>query len=199
MTDIFIPENPPLMSSEDGRIMGEYLNRQFLAISTFLQSTKAGHAGIYLSAATDIVDQTITDTPTKLVGFDTKLNDETGAIGIIGNNSISFREAGLWDVKINLVFGVDQNSSNITRDVIAYFHNDTQGVLFEPIAQAAIPRYGEALSISGSVPAEAKENWIDEEFSIYLSTITATPVILETATSMEFYALRASNYTYTGV
>lgn len=34
MTEIFIPENPPLMDSEEGRVMAEYLYRQLLAIQT---------------------------------------------------------------------------------------------------------------------------------------------------------------------
>jgi hypothetical protein len=39
MTDSFIVENPPLMESQDGKVLAEYLQRQMLNLSQSLSTT----------------------------------------------------------------------------------------------------------------------------------------------------------------
>ncbi len=198
MSAIFIPESPPLMSTEDGRRLAEYLTRQMLSIQTFWRSTLAGHAGIYLSTETDLLDQTITQVASKLVGFDSNQQNDVGADSLQANDSIRLKETGLWFVGLNMVFDIDYSSANITREVVARFHNDTDGVLGPAIAGATVPRYGNFIVISGGILAGIDKTEINREYSVYLQTLTANSVTIEAATAMDFYVVRVSNFSYTG-
>lgn len=199
MSDIFIPEVPPLMLSPDGRVLAEYLNRQMLAISTFLRANEAGHAGIQLSTPTDTADQTITQTPTKLVGFDTNKPGDNGALGDQANDNIILLEPGLWIVGINFVFDIDVNTANISREVIARLYNDTDGASVVLLAGGTIPRYGTHLSFSGTGMVNLTDQTINKAYSIYLNTLTTDAVILEQAFTMEYYVMRVSSFEFTGV
>ena len=199
MTDIFIPENPPLVDTPDGRVLVEYLGRQMVAIQSFLKASLAGHAGIFLSTPTDTADQTITTTPTKLVGFDANKPGDNGAAADQANDNIILLEQGMWIVGINFVFDVDVNSANITREVIARLYNDTDGASVVLLAGGTVPRYGTHLSFSGTGMVNLTEQNAKKAYSIYLNTLTTDAVILEQAFTMEYYVQRVSSFSYTGV
>ena len=198
MTDIFTYEAPPIMETKDGQVLSEYLGRQMLAISSFLKSTYAGHAGLYLSApATGLAS--ITPTPTKITGFDAQQSGETGGLSLIANSTIQFLETGIWVVGMQAKFDVVADSGNQTREVEVQFYNETDATPLDILASDSIPRYGVAVTLSGVIMADIKQDGLQKEFALYvyspsLHTITVTQVDV-----LDFYAFRASNYVHTGV
>lgn len=196
----FIPETPPLMQSTEGQAMAEYLSRQMLALQTFVQANLAGHGGISLSTPTDLVpDQTITQTPVKLTGFDEKQPSDNAAVGIPANDSILLLEPGMWIVGVNLIFDIDYNTANIAREVVASLYNDTDSAAVTNIAGGNAGRYANFMTIAGTAMVNVTDQQINKEYSIYLNTLTANNVILEQASLMRYYFTRVSSFSYTGV
>ena len=198
----FVFENPPLMQTEDGRVMGEYLHRQLLALQSSLQqnyrATFSGHAGIFLENPVDLTpDVTITPTPQKVGAYDAKVTKENGATGDISGGTLSFSEVGVWAVGLQVQWEVTPITANATGDVVFYFYNETLGSISNIITSSAVPRYGNTLASSGLVIADISDSALDQQFSIYVAVLpVSVNVTVEAINVMDFYTFRVSNYEY---
>lgn len=178
--------------------MAEYLSRQMLAIQTFLKSTYAGHAGLYLTES-QAATGTITPTPTKVTGFDAQQPGETAALSIVANDTIQFLETGIWFVGCQLVSVVAESIANDTREVYIQFYDETDAASLDVIAAASIPRYGTSLTLSGGILVNVPETALKHEFSLYAYCSIGHTVDIEQQEIMDYYTFRVSNYTHTGV
>ena len=197
MTEIYVPESPPIMQTDDGRVMAEYLGRQFLAISAFLKSTYAGHAGLYLSAPATALTS-ITPIPQKIVGFDAQQTGETGALSIIANSTIQFLETGIWIVGLQAKFDVASSSANTTREIEVQFYDETNTTALDVIASGSIARYGAVCTINGVIMAEVRENITEHEFALYVYSPSGDTITITQTDVLDFFLFRASNYLHTG-
>lgn len=198
MTEFFVPESPPLMQTQDGRILAEYLNRQMLSISSFLKATYAGHAGLYLETSF-VASINITAIPSKITGFDSQQSGETGALSILANDTIQFLETGVWVVGIQIVAEVTPSTANSAREVAIQFYDETDAVALDVIANSSIPRYGESLTLSGVIMVDIKDTGLNHEFSLYAYSPSGDTIAVEAVSVMDYFAFRVSNYTHTGV
>lgn len=198
MTDIFVPEVPPLMQSPDGRILAEYLNRQMLSVASFLKATYAGHAGLFISApAASVLN--ITPIPQKITGFDSQQPGETGALSIIANDTIQFLETGVWFIGMQAQFEVAADSGNQTREIEVQFYDETASTPSDILASASIPRYGVSATLTGSILVNIPETLLNHEFALYVYSPSGHTISVTQTNLLDYYTFRVSNYTHTGV
>ncbi len=125
----YVFENPPLANTEEGRILTEYLARQFSLLRDSIESTQetvlenfvlAGYGGLGLSASrlgSDIgltwqtitgYDQVVTNTPRYVV------QDLT-------NSGLVLDIDGMW--LISVYFAISHNEVNAGREMLFRFYN----------------------------------------------------------------------------
>ena len=182
------PENPTSDLPQDAQ---SWLFRQFQLIQQELvRKTTAGFAGLYLSQTT-AVTESITPTPTKITGFDQKINTELEAIAWISNSTIRFRDIGAWRVSAQIAFLVTADASN-TREVRLQLFNETTSKAVVDFAPGSIPAGGSSMTLGGSVLSEIGIDNINNEIALYIYSPSGHTIAVTSLELLDFSVNRVS-------
>lgn len=185
MTEIYVPESPPVMETEDGRRLAEYLSRQFLNIRSEFDFPKVGRAGLGLSVATPSTTL-VTQTPAKITGFDSAIAPELSAEANLANSTISLLTPGLWYLSVKGVVNIVAHTANYARGIVVELYNETTSQTYKVIDYAAIARYEDLVDYTISIPLFVSLDVVGHDLALYFYATTTNSIQLTQIQILDF-------------
>ncbi len=185
MTEIFVPENPPVMETEDGRKLAEYLYRQLLNVQYEFDTPKVGRGGLTLS--NPVADSTvITQTPIKITGFDTQVLPQLYIESDVTESIVRILKTGLWFLAVKGIAGIVSHTSNITKGFIVELYNETKSQTYKVVDYGSISRYANTLDYTISIPVYVPVSVLGDNFAVYIYTTDANSITLTSINILDF-------------
>lgn len=179
------PENPTPDLGFDAQA---WLARELERISSEFNVVRVesiGRAGLLLSASTP--DTTlITQTPTKITGYDSIVEPSKNAEANLTNSTIRVLSPGLWLVMFSAVIRITPHSSNTSRGVIAQLYNDTTSVTYKVLSYSPIARYQDIVSFTISIGVNITEDVLGDEFALFAASTTTASIQITQLEILEF-------------
>lgn len=172
MTEFYVPEDPPISDSDEGRRLTEYIARMFRDIRTEFETPTVGRAGLTLETTTPNTTL-LTSTPTKIAAFDAQLLPELFAESHLANATVRIDRVGLWFIAVKGVASIVAHTNNSTRGILVELYNETKAQRYKIIDYASIARYATIVDYDIALPVYLGEDVIGDELAIYASATAA--------------------------
>lgn len=163
------------MSTEDGRILAEYLARQFTNIRNEFDYPKVGRVGLGLEnpiATTTL----LTQTPIKVTGFDQKISPELSGEADITNSTIKLLRSGIWLLSVKGIATIVAHTANFTRGFAVELYNETLNQTYKVIDYSSIARYDETIDYTIAMPLFVPIDVLGNEMALYAYSTTTNDI-----------------------
>lgn len=193
MTKIFVPEDPPLQDSEEGRALNEYIARQHRSIEAEFNTLEVGRAGLDIIAPISSTTL-LTQTPQKITGYDAQLLPEVRARSNLANSTIIFNASGLWTIAFAVVANIVAHNANYARGAVVQLYNETDAVSYKILDFASVARYQDLIKFSISYPVYVTPDILGKEIAIYAYTTTANSIQFTGVQLLEYTVILQVEY-----
>lgn len=186
MTEIFVPENPPLMETEDGRRMSEYIYRQLLNIRNEFDVPKVGRGGLTLTAPV-VSSFLITQTPQKVTAFDAQILPALFVESDVTNGVIRILKTGLWYLAVKGIAQIVPHTSQTTRGYAIELYNETKAQTYKIIDFSSVSRHENITDYTISFPLYIPVSVLGDDFALYIYAVsTSADIQLTSLEILEF-------------
>jgi hypothetical protein len=187
------PENP---TSDIGDDAQRWLFAEFERISEeiiLLRQENAGRAGLLLSAP--VADTAlITQTPTKITGYDSIMSPQRFASANLANSTIRIATEGLWFIAIKAIVRIVAHTGNYSRGVVMELYNETKAQTYKVVDYSAIARYEDLVDFTISIPVYMPDSIIGDELAVYVYSTTTNSIQLTQLEILEFELILLSRF-----
>lgn len=152
--------------------------RQDQALSAHIAST-VGYGGIYRSTPTAFVGS-LTTSPLVIDGYAYDAELSSNPIGVTQDltaGTLTVNDAGIWHVSVTFTGDIVPVTANASNTVVLGRYNVTDSAIGDQLSYFTVPRYGEDLNFSLSVPIALSIAEINKEHALAIWVKYETPTI----------------------
>lgn len=172
---------------------GMYFYRNGEWIPMFEKPTVVQQGGVTMSAANTGPANDITGTPGTVAGYDPIVGDAIACSADPANGTITFQETGYWLIGFQFAVDIASSALNEAREVAARFYDVDADVATATIGFSVIPRYGETITLAGTVRVGFTPDNVGERFAVQVWSPTDDVIPVLNVVSAQYWCARVSN------